>query len=271
MKYNERVCLDLNISLEHDYVLSKIEDMQNTNSIKDGDKGTFNFNLSELFIKCPMVFKQVSNLEDKDEIKKVYDTNKKKFNKMLKEGLGKALIRETVKRDKLGKKESYFKFNKSTMTILKNGYPVKQIREFTEIEKIVMRELKIDILSNSISKQLENMDINVLNDSISVAKENGILDYAYVRAIYNNLIQADISDNKKVATTGNSNNSYKNTTNSNRNINNIVPENKNNINNNYAAKLNPKVHNYMGSANFMKYTEEELEKMILENQKDKFK
>lgn len=41
--------------------------------------------------------------------------------------------------------------------------------------------------------------------------------------------------------------------------------------NNSDKKLNPKVHNYMGSDNFAKYTEEELEKMILENQKNKFK
>lgn len=37
------------------------------------------------------------------------------------------------------------------------------------------------------------------------------------------------------------------------------------------ARLNPKVHNYEGSANFMKYSEDELERMLLENNKNKFK
>lgn len=36
-------------------------------------------------------------------------------------------------------------------------------------------------------------------------------------------------------------------------------------------KLNPKIHNYSGSANFMKYSEDELERILLENNKKKFK
>lgn len=36
-------------------------------------------------------------------------------------------------------------------------------------------------------------------------------------------------------------------------------------------KQNPKVHNFIGSDGYSKYSEEELEKMILENQKHKFK
>ncbi|WP_270647175.1 hypothetical protein [Paeniclostridium hominis] len=36
-------------------------------------------------------------------------------------------------------------------------------------------------------------------------------------------------------------------------------------------KLNPKIHNYSGSANFMKYSENELERILLENNKKKFK
>ena len=36
------------------------------------------------------------------------------------------------------------------------------------------------------------------------------------------------------------------------------------------TKLNPKIHNFSGSANFAKYTAEELEKKLLESQKGKF-
>ena len=39
---------------------------------------------------------------------------------------------------------------------------------------------------------------------------------------------------------------------------------------NDTKKLNPKIHNFAGSANFAKYTAEELEKKLLESQKGKF-
>ena len=39
---------------------------------------------------------------------------------------------------------------------------------------------------------------------------------------------------------------------------------------NYTKKHNPKIHNFSGSANFAKYTAEELEKKLLESQKGKF-
>ena len=39
---------------------------------------------------------------------------------------------------------------------------------------------------------------------------------------------------------------------------------------NNTKKLNPKIHNFSGSANFAKYTAEELEKKLLESQKGKF-
>ena len=39
---------------------------------------------------------------------------------------------------------------------------------------------------------------------------------------------------------------------------------------NYTKKLNPKIHNFAGSANFAKYTADELEKKLLESQKGKF-
>ena len=39
---------------------------------------------------------------------------------------------------------------------------------------------------------------------------------------------------------------------------------------NYTKKLTPKLQNFSGSANFAKYTAEELEKKLLESQKGKF-
>lgn len=264
MKYKENVILDLNMTLEDDYVLSKIEEMQNTNLVKDGDEGSFSFNLTDLFKKCPMIFKQANAEMTQDEIKKLYETNKKKFQKLLNGNLGKAINRFEVKRTLKGKRESYFKFNKTTMTILKNGYPSREV-ELTEIEKLVIKELNIDTITKSIAKQLKEMDIKILKEAIECAKETGILDYPFVKSIYNNLME-----NKKVASVGSTNNSVKQLNTNSNDINSISDNNKN-IKQNYNSHLNPKVHNFEGSANFLKYSPEELEKLLFENQKNKFK
>lgn len=84
-------------------------------------------------------------------------------------------------------------------------------------------------------------DLGYLNEKIELSKKK-----SNIRNLQGFLISSIIEDfNNESITNSNKNNSDK--------------------------KLNPKVHNYMGSDNFAKYTEEELEKMILENQKNKFK
>lgn len=277
MRYNEKVAIDLGITLEEDYVLSKIEDMQNTYIVRDGDKGSFTFSLTDLFKRCPMVFKQVDDIQDKEDIKKIYDTNKKKFQKMIKASLGKAIIRTDVKRKKDGKKESYFKFNKTTMTVLKNGYPIKTVNEFTDKEKLIIKELHIDTINKSLSSQLESMDYDLLKDSIEIAKECNILDYPYVRSIYNNLIMNE--DNKKatsVETTNdfevkNNNSNFNNNITQEQNICNKKTESnkKENNNINKRKRVNTRFHNINES--FSKYTPDELEKLLQESQKNKFK
>ncbi|MGL4801974.1 MAG: hypothetical protein ACRC18_06885 [Cetobacterium sp.] len=260
MRYNEEVAVSLDFTLEDDYVLSKIEDMQNTTIIRDGDLGSFSFNLTDLFIRCPMVFKRVEKGSSKDQVLKIYDSNKKKFQKMLKGALGKAITRDKVVRTKDGN-ETYYKFNKTTMTVLKNGYPKKVEVELTDIEKYVMAELNMFTLTKGISTQIKNMDEVTLKEAIQVAKETGIHDFPYVRSIYNNLMQSKKADN-----VGSVNDLNKNKT-SNSNCNNSVPQNvpKSNKQN----KPRTKFHNCNES--FTKFTPDDLEKHLLEMQKDKFK
>lgn len=52
---------------------------------------------------------------------------------------------------------------------------------------------------------------------------------------------------------------------------NFVTYTSKNVNQQDKVRLNPKVHNYEGSANFMKYSPDELEKILQKSQKDKFK
>lgn len=266
MRYNEEVVLDMDMTLEDDYVLSRIEDIQNTTSVKDGNKGSFSFNLTELFKRCPMVFKQVKGGESKEDIEKIYNTNKKKLQRMMNGSMGKAIMRYETKRTKAGKKESYFKFNKTTMTVLKNGYPIKVEKTFTEKEMMVMRALRLNELSKGLITQINDLEDDLLKASLEVAKECGILEFAYVRGIYNNLKL----DKEKASDAGTSNANQKNKTHDSIDINIISQNNQKDTSKfkkNYKQTKN-RFHN-LENESFRNYTPEELERILEENQRIK--
>lgn len=223
MKYNEEVAYNLGLSLEDIYVLEKIEDnIRDTVLSKDGNNGEFSFNQVDLFKMCKFVFKQVNKHDSEDTIRKIYKTNNAKFNKMLKGSLGKVLIKgENIK--KQSKSEAYFKINKEIRTILINGYPKVVDLELNEIEKLVVDELKMKTIGKNIRTQLKCMDIDKLKAAIGVAKEHEILDYPYVKHIYNNLD----SNVKKPQESPNSQGSNENINSQNSDTN-IVPQNSNN-------------------------------------------
>lgn len=269
MKYNEEVAYDLGLSLEDLYVLQKIEDkIKDTNLSTYGDKGEFTFNQVDLFKICKFVFKQVIGEESEEDIKKIYKSNNAKFNKMLKGSLGKIISKGSNIKNQRGS-ESYFKINQQIRTILINGYPSVVDTELSDIEKLVMRELNMHSMGKNIRTQLKSMDENALKEAIQISKEHGILDYPYVRGIYNNLVQI-----KNPQESANSQGSSKNLISQNINTNSITQNNNfksENSNNNIKFELNSKIHNFPGSCNFRKYTPEELEKLLQESQKNKFK
>lgn len=285
MKYNEEVAYNLGLSLEDIYVLEKIEDnIRDTVLSKDGNNGEFSFNQVDLFKMCKFVFKQVNKHDSEDTIRKIYKTNNAKFNKMLKGSLGKVLIKgENIK--KQSKSEAYFKINKEIRTILINGYPKVVDLELNEIEKLVVDELKMKTIGKNIRTQLKCMDIDKLKAAIGVAKEHEILDYPYVKHIYNNLD----SNVKKPQESPNSQGSNENINSQNSDTN-IVPQNSNNTStknvNNENEDLREKIiakqkqdyemisrknkfHNT--NASFINYTPDELERHLQESQKGKFK
>lgn len=267
MKYNEEVAYNLGLSLEDIYVLEKIEDnIRDTVLSKDGNNGEFSFNQVDLFKMCKFVFKQVNKHDSEDTIRKIYKTNNAKFNKMLKGSLGKVLIKgENIK--KQSKSEAYFKINKEIRTILINGYPKVVDLELNEIEKLVVDELKMKTIGKNIRTQLKCMDIDKLKVAIDVAKEHEILDYPYVKHIYNNLD----SNVKKPQESPNSQGSNENINSQNSDTN-IVPQNSNNTSKNinqFVPTVKTRYHNI--NQTFTNYTPDELEKLLYESQKGKFK
>lgn len=266
MKYNEEVAYNLGLSLEDIYVLEKIEDnIRDTVLSKDGNNGEFSFNQVDLFKLCKFVFKQVNKNDSEDTIRKIYKTNNAKFNKMLKGSLGKVLIKgENIK--KQSKSESYFKINKEIRTILINGYPKVVDLELNDIEKLVVDELKMKTIGKNIRTQLKSMDIDKLKVAIGIAKEHEILDYPYVKSIYNNLD----SNVKKPQESPHSQGSNENVNFQNSDTN-IVPQNSNNTSKNskqFVPTVKTRYHNI--NQTFTNYSPDELEKLLQESQKGKF-
>ena len=263
MKYNEEVAYDLGLSLEDIYVLEKIEDrIRDTYLSKDGNNGEFSFNQVELFKICKFVFKQITSEDTLEDIKKIYKTNNAKFNKMLKGPLGKVLVKCNVVK-KQGKSETYFKINKEIRGVLINGYPVQILEkeELTEIEKLILDKLNLNSLGKGIRTQLKNMDIDILKEAIQIAKEHNILDYPYVRKIYNNL---EIKNPQEFA---DSQGSMENLNSLNNNS--ITQNIKNNKTQKTTFKKITRFHNV--NETFSKYKPDELEKLLLESQRGKFK
>ena len=129
------------------------------------------------------------------------------------------------------------------------------------------------------------MDIDKLKAAIGVAKEHEILDYPYVKHIYNNLD----SNVKKPQESPNSQGSNENINSQNSDTN-IVPQNSNNTSTKNVNNENEdprekiiakqkqdyemisrknKFHNT--NASFINYTPDELERHLQESQKGKFK
>ncbi|MCU9815865.1 hypothetical protein [Paraclostridium sp. AKS73] len=189
--------------------------------------------------------------------------------------VGSETSKAQLMRNKRQKDKKVIESGNNVTLMLPDSY-LNEENRYTEIEKEIEKEIDIEqqhidkvVVDNEIERslvivelkkaynQLGDKDIKRIADTLSAKRENYDLDYlkekielskkqSNIRNLVGFLIKAIIEDfDNESITNFNKNNSDK--------------------------KLNPKVHNYMGSDNFAKYTEEELEKMILENQKNKFK
>lgn len=282
--FNDDVAYDLGLTLEDTYILGylyKISTITEDTKIINGQE-CFTFNLVELFKSRKRIFEQIpadieekmDNQDDKmrEEIDRIYQLNRKRLDRIMKKNMSKVV--KKVKNVKIGSgSKTYYRIERNIMKMLIDGYPKKVDTEFTELEKYVMKELNMFTLTKSICTQLSNMDKDVLKDSIEVAKECGIYDFPYVKGVYNNLIK-----NKKVVS-GNDTNDSNHIIDIKKESNhsNSIPQNNykskiynQQIENNFIPNLNHKIHNYPGSANFLKYTPEELERILEESQKSKF-
>lgn len=267
--FNDDVAYDLGLTLEDTYILGylyKVGTTTEDTKIIDGQE-CFTFNLVDLFKSRRRVFEQIPydieekmNHDDKkvkEEIQRIYELNRRRFERIMKKNICKVVKRVKNIKTNEGSK-TYYRIERVILKMLIDGYPTKVDTEFTDIEKLVMKELNLFTLTKSISTQLKNMDEETLQEALEVAKENGIHDFPYVRGIYNNLIES-----KKAASAANTNDSSRNKISLN-NSNNSIP---NNIPKSNTKKT--KFHNC--NETFKKYDPDELEQMLLESQKDKFR
>lgn len=260
--FNDDVAYDLGLSLESTYLLEFLHTQRNTTLFKTKiikNEEWFSFNLVDLFKARKRVFEQIDQSKCDDEVylKKLYNKNRSKYNRLFESELKKVLIKgETIKYK--GGSNTYYKFNKTILTTLINGYPKVIDTEFTENEKLVIENTSMVEMPRSISTQLKDMDNEILKEAIEIAKENNISDYPYLKGIYNNLVK-----NKKALEEADQSNQGQE-----KNIDNSIIcksdkkyNYKNNGNENYKKT---KFHNF--EETFTKYSEEEFEDIALNQQ-----
>lgn len=177
---------------------------------------------------------------------------------------------ERVRRHRLKQKEQEKALQCNTDVTDSNKNVATEIETETEKEiDIEQQHIKPVVVDNEIERslvivelkkaynQLRDIDIKKIADTLSAKRENYDLDYlkekielskrqSNIRNLVGFLIKAINKD--------------------------FTSESISNFDkSNSVRKQDPKVHNFIGSDGYSKYSEEELERMILENQKHKFK
>ncbi|MDM8127579.1 phage replisome organizer N-terminal domain-containing protein [Paraclostridium benzoelyticum] len=175
---------------------------------------------------------------------------------------------ERVRRHRLKQKEQEKALQCNTDVTDSNKNVATEIETEKEID-IEQQHIKPVVVDNEIERslvivelkkaynQLGDKDIKKIADTLSAKRENYDLDYlkekielskrqSNIRNLVGFLIKAINKD--------------------------FTSESISNFDkSNSGRKQNPKVHNFIGSDGYSKYSEEELERIILENQKNKFK
>ncbi|MDU6113791.1 MAG: phage replisome organizer N-terminal domain-containing protein [Paeniclostridium sordellii] len=190
--------------------------------------------------------------------------------------VGSETSKAQLMRNKRQKEKKLIESGNNVTSMLPNSYSNKE-NCYTDIEIDIEKELEKEIeqqhtekvvVDNEIERslaivelkkaynQLGDKDIKKIADTLSAKRESYDLGYLKekieiskkqpnLRNIVGFLIKAIIEDFNNES---------------------ITNFEKNNSND----QLNPKIHNFTGSDNYKKYSEEELERIILENQKNKF-
>lgn len=134
------------------------------------------------------------------------------------------------------------------------------VKEFSKLY-----QSNIGVINALVAEQLigwsELIEVGLFKRAIEICTERGKLNLGYLKGIIKKWLNSSITTLEELEAQR-LQNSIKSKCNKS-----ITNFNKNNS----KITLNPKVHNFNGSDNFMKYSPEELEKMLLENSKNKFK
>ncbi|GAA0714862.1 hypothetical protein GCM10008904_31010 [Paraclostridium ghonii] len=134
------------------------------------------------------------------------------------------------------------------------------IKEFSKLY-----QSNIGVINGLVAEQLigwsQLIEVGLFKRAIEICTERGNLNLGYLKGIIKKWLNSHITTLEELEAQR-IQNSIKSKCNKS-----ITNFNKNNS----EITLNPKVHNFNGSDNFMKYSPEELEKILLQNSKNKFK
>ena len=154
--------------------------------------------------------------------------------------------------------------NNNSFNNNKNIYVYKE-QEEKEKEFINLYKSNIGIINELVEEQLKKwalvLEVKLFKRALEICTERNNINFGYLKGIIKKWLNANITtleeleaQKLKVSIKNKSNNKS-------------IPKSEENIPN---KKLNPKVHNFPGSANFSKYEADELERILLESQRGKF-
>ena len=154
--------------------------------------------------------------------------------------------------------------NNNSLNSNKNIYVYRE-QEEKEKEFINLYKSNIGIINELVEEQLKKwalvLEVKLFKRALEICTERNNINFGYLKGIIKKWLNANITTLEELE-------AQKLKVNiKNKSNNKSMSKEKENIPN---KKLNPKVHNFPGSANFSKYEADELERILLESQRGKF-
>lgn len=156
--------------------------------------------------------------------------------------------------------------NKDTNINSLNNNNIYVYKEQDKKEEFInLYKSNIGIVNSIIEEQLKDwastLEVKLFKRALEICTEKGSLNLGYLKGIIKKWLNANITTLEELE-------AQKLKVNiKNKSNNKSMSKEKENIPN---KKLNPKTHNFSGSANFLKYEADELERRLLESQRGKF-
>lgn len=202
-------------------------------------------------VNISYIYKENTKLIEKRVIKVFENSN-----------IGIRNIEEGIRNIDWGYSENCEDNNTYINNTINNKYVYKDQNK--EKEFINLYKENIGVVNSLVEEQLKvwssALEVKLFKRALEICTEKGKINFGYLKGVIKKWSDANITtleeleaQKLKVNIKNKSNNKSISKTKE------VIPK-----------KLNPKIHNYSGSANFLKYDADELERMLLESQKGKF-